>query len=111
MIWVSAGVCATYPHYGRSALKPIAAFWKSKRTLEFKFEPAVETLRKVKSVLDNTYAKVGEIGTLTDGLTKRSHFNDGYYVGPINTNGEFGLDDAYMRAEEVFNIVEEASWD
>jgi len=21
-------------------------------------------------------------------LTKRSHFNDGYYVGPINTNGK-----------------------
>jgi hypothetical protein len=23
-----AGVCATCPHYGRSALKPIAAYWK-----------------------------------------------------------------------------------
>src|ERR1700738_3730102 len=34
MTSVLAGVCATYPHYGRSALEPIAAYWWKARVTE-----------------------------------------------------------------------------
>jgi hypothetical protein len=51
----------------------------------------VETPEKVKSVLENIYAKVEEISKDTNDLTKRTSLKGsnppGYYVGPINTEG------------------------
>jgi hypothetical protein len=65
---------------------PARAIWYN--VLEYKFKPPVETLEKVKSVLDNIYAGVKEVGVRTKGLTERVKAKNGYYVGPINTNGK-----------------------
>jgi hypothetical protein len=60
----------------------------SSSILEFVFEPPVEELKEVRSVLENIYAKVREISANTAGLTKRVLLNKPYYVGPINAGNK-----------------------
>jgi hypothetical protein len=73
---------------GLSQKKPAQVI--SPNILEFVFQPAVQVLGEVNSVLNKIYGKVGEISKATDTLTKRTSLKDsgGYYVGPVNTKGK-----------------------
>ncbi|WEK01773.1 MAG: DUF4157 domain-containing protein [Candidatus Sphingomonas phytovorans] len=54
---------------------------------EFIFDPPVEEMHEVSTVLDNIFDMVDAIGGITNDLTSRGQLNGAYYVGPINTGG------------------------
>lgn len=56
--------------------------------LEIKYSRPIETLYESKLILNDIFAKVQEIETLTNGFSERRQLSGNYYVGPINTGGQ-----------------------